>query len=86
MGWSTYKDGDKFGYELWGDEGIIAHIGGYASRTEADQAGCRANANWQRFGVSAPVPPYSDWDEEDIRAATDALYNVLSGIKRQDNN
>jgi hypothetical protein len=58
MGWTTGKDANatgKFAYELWGDEGIIHTVGGFATMQEADKAGGRANTNWLLYGVTDPA-------------------------------
>jgi hypothetical protein len=58
MGWTTGKDANatgKFAYELWGDEGIIHTVGGFATMQEADKAGGRANTNMLLYGVTDPA-------------------------------
>ena len=59
MGWTTGKDANdtgKFAYELWGDEGIIHTVGGFATMQEANDAGCRANTKMVLYGVEAVMP------------------------------
>jgi len=79
MGWTTGKDAEapgKFGYELWGDEGIIHAVGGFATVQEADRAGGRANTNWLLYGI---IDPAQTLDDVLAQLSDDELLNELLG-------
>ena len=70
--WTRGKDkerADCFAYELWNGFDLIHRQGGFATASEADRAGERANRNLILYGVTEPAPAsLADISADDLLA------------------
>lgn len=68
MGWTRGRDREhpgKFAYELWDDDGMVEHVGGFETAQEADRA-AEAAQRILLFGMPPEIDEYEAMTDEEL--------------------